>query len=944
MTRIAAAVAALLAAAPGHAGRVLFEGPLAFAPGGEIREVLVADLDNDGAPDTACSGRGLVVRRNDGFGSLALTTYEPVLTTTVIRGIHLDGDGLLDLVLLAGVNNVPLFWRNTGACTFELATIPNVAAAANIAVADADGDGDDDLFAVVVGASSAQIYLRTGNSTFATGGTLSFPEEIQGFDSLDADGDGRRDLIALTATGAHVRLASPGGGFSDPATTPVGLGGNRFVRFDLDGNALADIAVFRDFSSRFTVLRGTGGGAFEEALPVTAPTSLLGLAAFDWNRDDLEDLIAAPISGESTLYLRSGDTFAAGTALRINTFRASASADLDRDGRLDLVTGASDSNASLLVHYSREKGLTQPTFVSRGSSPKSIVLANLFGDDRAEVVRRDGPSFLLVDQFDTSGTLTVAASYNITQGSSAFELASQVIDIEGDGRDEILFFETSPAGVRVVTSDGAATLDGSNVSTTALTPFGAVGGKFRNDGDLSVFLSDSQPRVHLLTRPNASSVLVFREELKTPVAPGGLSAARMDAGASADIFYSGGNGTFFFHRNSGSGPFGGAEQISVLPGTQTMPPVPVPGDGEYDDLIVFGSSNNARAYAKNNGTGVFTVMSQPLDYPAQIFATVLDGEGAERTIGYWDGVSRTFGTMELAADGTFGETTSFANPSGLAGVRFGRIDGDALPDAVVGGAFTLEYAIVRNLSGDTEPPTAQMLSAPGFVGTGEIAGTFAAEDAGIGVQFGTLYRQEPGGAWQVLRDAAPKGSAWSIPVSETGVYRFAAAARDYLGNTSPLPEEGAQVLAVAYNATPNAPFAHEIGEAGQYVFPMEPGANVVVTAPAGLGGSTVTVERIMGPQSFPGQGEGFAPLRVRISATGAAATTPMPIRIEFAGDDLGAFPAASLARVYRQTGAGVEGIAATGDATALEFVATPSGDFVPGTAGALGFGWIVGGE
>jgi hypothetical protein len=339
-----------------------------------------ADLDNDGDQDLFVAGVAAnELYRNNGDGTFTeiAATAGIAKATWSVAGAWLDydRDGLLDLFVVNYLRWSPgpqrycgdrarelrvychpkyfeglpnTLYRNRGDGTFEdvsvragLAAVPGKGM--SVAAADVDGDGWTDLY-VTNDAVPSVLLRNTGKGTFEEIGLLAGvalpghgrPVSAMGVDVGDVDADGRPDLIVSALAGETFPLyRNEGGGSFRDAGVTSGLGaltvrrsgwGVAFGDFDNDGaldlftanshvNDRVDQFEAVPYLEPNRVYRNGGGGKFID------------------------------VSGTA------GDEFQKAAA-----HRGAAAADLDGDGRLDVVTTALGTPAALWRNTSPAAG------------------------------------------------------------------------------------------------------------------------------------------------------------------------------------------------------------------------------------------------------------------------------------------------------------------------------------------------------------------------------------------------------------------------------------------------------------------------------------------------------------------------------------------------------------------------------------------------------------
>jgi hypothetical protein len=364
---------------------------------------------------------------------------------------------------------VPAVAYNTGAYT-----------ASAVAVGDVNGDGKLDVVAGNECASSGcpngaavSVLLGNGDGTFqpaviyGSGGS-SGPFWPVSTIIADVNGDHKPDLVVANGGSNSVGvLLGNGDGTFQPAVV-YGSGGMFPVAVavaDVNGDGKPDVVVANECADSncdgsVGVLLGNGNGTFQSAVPYSSGgLEALSVAIADVNGDGKPDLLV----GTNYLVCHGGQcspTGAVGVLLGNGrgTFQSAviydsggrypdslAVADLNADGKLDLVTANSESG-TVGVMRGNGDGTFQAA-VSYGSgdvgNAPSVAVADVNGDGHPDLL-------LTTEYMGNNGNNVGAVSALLGNGDGTFQpaveypsggyqtLGMAVVDVNGDGKPDVV--------------------------------------------------------------------------------------------------------------------------------------------------------------------------------------------------------------------------------------------------------------------------------------------------------------------------------------------------------------------------------------------------------------------------------------------------------------------------------------------------------------------------
>jgi fibronectin type 3 domain-containing protein len=351
----------------------------------------------------------------------------------------LDGDGNLDLVVAnSGSRSLSIFRnlaspgsiaRNSFAQRID---IPVGDTPRGLAIADVDADGKLDIVAISSGDDSVTVLRNVssaGQIAFGARKSLRTERGPTSVSVADFDRDGKPDLVVTYSFTSFVSVyhnltTAAGLNFADRVNYGNGIQSSRTAVGDIDRDTLVDLLVANVAGTNVLAYRNTSVPdtiRFSTEYGVASAVIARSIAVGDLDWDGKLDLVFTDEGNRSLPVLQNKSTAAgigAGTfASPVNLSNTTvpnslALADLDGDGKVDMVAGNNDvSQISLFRNVGDVGSITGSSFSPRilipsVASPSAITLGDIDGDGMMDILVLDAANNQVSVLRNGSGNLT----------------------------------------------------------------------------------------------------------------------------------------------------------------------------------------------------------------------------------------------------------------------------------------------------------------------------------------------------------------------------------------------------------------------------------------------------------------------------------------------------------------------------------------------------------
>ena len=277
-------------------------------------------------------------------------------------------------------------------------------------------------------------------------------------------------------------------------------------------------------------------------------------------------------------------------------------ADVNGDGRSDLISANSSANTLSVLTNNGSGGFTLASSPAVGNNPVWVTAADVNGDGRIDLISANyGPSTLggyalSVLTNDGSGGFTLASSPTV--GSRPFSVTAA--DVNGDGRMDLISANLIADTLSVLTNNGRGGFTLSSSPTVGRNPYSVVAADVNGDGRMDLISANQLADTLSVLTNNGTGGFTLAATLAVGGGPRSVVAADVNGDGRMDLISANsGAASLSVLINNGSGGFTLASSLAVGNGPYSVTTADVNGDGR-NDLIAANFYDNSLSVLVQN--------------------------------------------------------------------------------------------------------------------------------------------------------------------------------------------------------------------------------------------------------------------------------------------------------------------------------------------------------
>jgi hypothetical protein len=693
--------------------------------------VVTADIDGDGDLDAIVgSYRDHQVAWYENAGNGQFTKHRIATDATEVRdliAVDLDGDGDIDVAVAAyGADSVRWYKNTDGQGTFDssITITDTLDGVIGLSADDLDADGDVDLVTVSWFDDRVAWIENLGQGTFGPPQTLSTatdgPRDVQ---TGDLNGDGRPDVVvASRLDDSLLWIPNQGNGNFGPANTLdfQGNGPEGLALADADGDGDLDlfVALFWDATiAWFENLDGGGTFGPQQTVSTTANRGQ-AVSVADLDGDGDGDLLSASyydLDNKLAWYPNTDGkgTFGAERMISLDVIGIEhiEVADLDQDGRLDVLSASAiDNKVSWFANLDGQGNFARPQqILSDAGGAASTGLVDLDGDGDLDLVTASywDNKIAWYENLDGLGGFSrQRVISNLAQRAQSVRWA----DLDGDGDADVLSASSADGKVAWYPNLGQGNFGAQQIVTNRLqSPVYVHAADLDGDGDLDLVSASADDSIVAWFENtdglgNFGAIQILS---RNTIAVEWVSSADLDGDGDLDILSAAyGDGQLsWFENEDGQASFGSRRLIANLAGPEGGGPTTIEAvdwdqDGDLDvvSTLYRQSTPTSLVWIELRPDGTFAppaVIATNLIQPEALTITDVDGNGTTDIV---VGSDRFVVWFERLPDASHLDHLVSSQVSQVFDIAAGDVNGDGQMDLVSASFFDSQILLFSNHS------------------------------------------------------------------------------------------------------------------------------------------------------------------------------------------------------------------------------------------------------
>ena len=360
-------------------------------------------------------------------------------------------------------------------------------------------------------------------------------------------------------------------------------------------------------------------------------------------------------------------------------------ADLNGDGKPDLVTANWTANTVSVFLNSGSGGYGVKTDFATGTSPASVAVGDVNGDGRPDLVTANyGANSVSVLIGNGAGGFGLKRDFGVANLPSCVALG----DVNCDGALDLVVTNYGSDAVSVLLGTGTGSFGTKTDFATGVAPWSVALGDLNGDGKPDLVTANWTANTVSVLLGTGTGSFGAKTDFAADAGPHSVALGDLNADGRLDLATANyGTTTVSIRLGDGAGGFGGRNDFTAGTQPSSVAMVDVDGDGKAD-LVSANANSNSVSVLLGNGTGGFGTKTDFTTPSTPMLVAVVDVSGDGRpdivTANYAaSSVSVLLGNSGPLGSGGFGPKADFWTGGASISVAIGDVNGDGKLDLAV---------------------------------------------------------------------------------------------------------------------------------------------------------------------------------------------------------------------------------------------------------------------